>query len=297
MVDLPTKHNLRKAGKELAFSGLMFSLLAASVKFASEHTDNVHTLVFFRNLFALLVYIPILLSSETSIKTDNFKFHLLRCGFGLTGMYLYFYAIANIPLGQASLLKFSGPIFVPLFGYFLLKEKITKGILGAVLVGFLGVFLVLGPELEANVLPSIAAITAALTGSIVVIILRRMSVSEPSLRTAFYFSLLATLVSSLPYSYFAEGLPDATAILYLLAAGFFASIGQIYLNKAYAHARAGALGPYTYLTVLFSCIWGWVIWGEVPPIVSAVGALLILSGIVIVNKDESKGVTVHRLGG
>ena len=57
--------------------------------------------------------------------------------------------------------------------------------------------------------------------------------------------------------------PDASLWLLLIVMGVIASLGQLLLTRAYACAPAAQVGPFSYATVVFAAVAGWVLWGEV----------------------------------
>jgi drug/metabolite transporter (DMT)-like permease len=52
-------------------------------------------------------------------------------------------ALKLIPLGKATVIIYSNPIFVALFGWLILKEKVSNYDIGGILVAFLGVIIFL----------------------------------------------------------------------------------------------------------------------------------------------------------
>ena len=113
-------------------------------------------------------------------------------------MYLFFYAIATIPLAQATLV-----LLLPLFNssYWLaLATRLcgSKQTWLAIGLGFIGVFTFLDPmnsELSPVIrLAFLAAAFAAFTKTVI----RRMSDTESTSKIVFYFSTLATIASGLP---------------------------------------------------------------------------------------------------
>ncbi len=73
-------------------SELSFALSAAIIKLVSASLPN-ESIVFFRNLFGLVILTPLLLRAGTQIlQTDRLHLHLLRSGIGIGAMYCFFYA-------------------------------------------------------------------------------------------------------------------------------------------------------------------------------------------------------------
>ena len=99
------------------------------VIFIRKAAENLHILevVFFRNLLAFIVMIPILKSTGLSaIKMNNIKLFFMRGFFGAIGMLAGFTCLTLIPLAQATAISFSKPIFITIGATIFLGE-IIKG--------------------------------------------------------------------------------------------------------------------------------------------------------------------------
>ena len=69
--------------------------------------------------------------------------------------------------------------------------------------------------------------------------------------------------------------------MWLLGIGVFAAAGQLSLTAAYRHAPAGPTSLLSYATIVFSALFGWLVWAEVPDNLSILGGILILAGGVL----------------
>jgi len=70
--------------------------------------------------------------------------------------------------------------------------------------------------------------------------------------------------------------PDPALWLILLALGLLATVGQLFLTRAYAHAPAAHVGPFIYTSVVFAGLFDWLVWGKLPDALSLAGALLVV---------------------
>jgi drug/metabolite transporter (DMT)-like permease len=85
---------------------------------------------------------------------------------------------------------------------------------------------------------------------------------------------VATSVSALPLLWAWQNVLWSDLIP-LLGIGVLASIGQLFLTKAYTLAPAARVGALTYATVVFAAALGWLFWGETLDAFSVGGALLV----------------------
>ncbi|MGH8583268.1 MAG: DMT family transporter [Gammaproteobacteria bacterium] len=266
-------------------ASLMMALMAAAIRIASQELPN-EMLVFLRNSFGLLVLLPWLRGDRRLLATTQWRAHLLRSLAGLAAMYCFFYALAELDLAKAMLLNFSAPLYIAPIAFLWLGEPLSRPLLAAAIVGFLGVALVLRPGVGFF---SSAAIWGAISGvlaALAMVSLRSMAHSEPTRRTVFYFSLIGAVVSSLPALYRWQT-PSLRGLMLMLFAGFCATQGQLLLTHGYNLAPAARIGPYTYATVLFASLLGWWLWREVPDAMTFAGAsLIILSGVLAIQRGR-----------
>jgi drug/metabolite transporter (DMT)-like permease len=252
----------------------MFALMGAAVRYSSAELPN-EMIVFLRNAFGLIALLPWLYGRGSGLlRTTRWVQHLTRSLAGLAAMYCFFYAIAHLQLAEAVLLNFSAPLFIAPLAWMALGEAVSRRVGLAIVAGFFGIALVLKPGWA---LLSSAAPIGLLSGvlaAVAMVSIRRMSVTEPILRMVFYFSVTSTVVSALPMAW-AWQTPSVDTALIMVAAGFFATQGQLLLTKSYSLAPAARIGPYTYSTVIFAAFIGWLGWQETPDGYTLAGALLV----------------------
>lgn len=270
----------------LLFAEACFVGIGALVKVTSQDASEAQV-VFFRNFFALVVMVPwILQQGWTVLKTRRWYLHLSRATTGIISMYCFFYIIGQLPLAQAMLVLLLSPFVVPVIAYFWLKERPSRLTLCAIALGFCGVFIGLPPIGELGnpwilLLGLGSAILVAQTKTTI----RYMSDTEPAARTVFYFSLLTALISALPLPFYWQPLPDE--IWYAFAGmGVLAALGQMAMTQAYALAPASEIGIWTYSSLIFAGVFGYVFWQEPVSLAWGVGVLLIVYAGYITSRQK-----------
>lgn len=274
--------NLRRGALLMLASGLLFSTMGALVKYMSAHLPN-EMVVFFRSAMGLLALLPWVLHRGVGhLKTRKIGGHLWRGLAGVAAMYCYFYAIAHLPLAEATLLNYSTPLFVPFIAAAWLGEKIPRKIWTAIITGFVGIVLILKPGLDLFTPVSLIGAASGLFAALAMVSIRRLTHTEPTLRIVFYFSAVCTAVSAVPLLWRWQT-PDPGLWVLLIGMGALASLAQLLLTRAYSHAPAAQVGPFTYSTVVFAAAIGWMFWGEIPDLLSFGGtALVCLAGIMTI---------------
>ncbi|MGB1923403.1 MAG: DMT family transporter, partial [Alcanivorax sp.] len=234
--------------------------------------------VFARNLFGLLILIPIIASRGGfgQLRTRFLHLHMIRGFTGVTAMFCFFYTIGHIALAEAVLVKMTVPFFLPIVAWLWLREVISLRTWLAIIGGFAGVAVIMDVG-SGSVNPVMwVALAGAAIMSVAKVSIRRMAVSEPAQRVVFYFALFATLFSALPLPW-ASTLPAGTDYLWLFGIGLVATGGQYAMTTAYQIARPGQVGVYNYSSVVWAALLGWMFWGETLILTTLIGTLLIVA--------------------
>ncbi|WP_051284424.1 DMT family transporter [Desulforegula conservatrix] len=266
-------------------ASIMFAFMGALIKKASGSL-NSGMVVFFRNSIALVLMLPALLRGRSvgGLKTGELGLHMVRSLSGLAAMYFYFYTLTKLPLAEAVLLSYTSPLFIPFVAYLWLNENVSKRLIAAMLIGFGGVVLIMKPGTGMFQAAAFFGLAAGAVASISMVSIRRMASTEPPFRIVFYYTLIATFASAfpLPWTWIT---PDPELWLVLLGLGVFACLGQLFVTRGYTLAPSAQIGPFTYSTVLFAAILGFIFWNEKLDFFTLGGGVLILiAGILAARK-------------
>jgi drug/metabolite transporter (DMT)-like permease len=271
---------------------LCFATMGVGIRFVSRELPN-EMIVFARNLVGLALLAPWLLRrGVANIATPVPALHLLRAVAGVSAMYCFFYAIANLPLAEAMLLKLTAPVFMPLIAMLWLREQVTARLWVALGIGFAGVVVILDPSFAgetAIVSPvAIVGLLGGLLAALAKVTVRRLSRSEPPARIVFYFALIAGAISSLPLLW-AWQTPSPMALLWLLGIATSATLGQLALTRGLSLAPASRMGAFGYFAVVFGAGYGWLIWGEPVTWALVIGSVLIVVAGLLAGRSSFRG--------
>jgi len=275
---------LIKGASFILLSELFFVMMGIQVRESAEHLSN-ELIVFFRNLFGLQIIIPLLLKQGwKTLKTQQVKFHLLRGLAGVSAMYCFFYAIAHLPLANAMILKMSAPLFIPVIAYLWLKEKLNWTIGFVVILGFVGVTLIIKPDFTDLDLVALIALAGGFFAAIAKSTVKKLTHTERPATIVFYFALTGLIVSSIP-AILNWQTPNSEQLLQLLLLGFFAASGQFFMTQAYAFAPASQISHFSYSSIIYASIIGWLLWGEWMDLWAWTGAaMVVISGILLIKR-------------
>ena len=268
-------------------AALMFASMGGLIRVVSAQMPN-EQVVFFRNLFGLLVLVPILWQrgGRIELKTAHPGLHLVRSLFGLAAMYCFFYALSILPLADAVLLNFTAPLFIPFVAILWLGEGVAGRLWAAIVIGFSGVLLILKPGSGLYGGAALIGLASGAFAAVAMVSLRKLSATEPPLRVVVYYGVICTLVSCVPMLLSWQAV-EPRLLLMLAAAGGFATMGQYLLSRGYGCAPAAQIAPFTYTSVVFAAVYGWLFWQELPGWMSAAGTLLVvIAGVLAMRRQR-----------
>ncbi len=263
-----------------------FSIMSALIKQASTQVST-EMVVFFRSLFGMAMLTPWLAANGwQALRTGVARFHAARALTGVAAMYCFFYAIAHLNLGVAVLLTFTAPLFIPFIARWLLAEAVEPRIYLAIAIGFGGIALILNPDSGSISPAAYVGLLGGILAATAMVFIRRLSLSEPAPRVVFYFTLTGTVGGALPMVSHWQP-PNGQAWLLLLGVAFFATAGQLLLTRGYSYAPAARIGLYTYISVVFAGLIGWLVWAEVPDLYDGLGVALVIGAAVTAQRSQS----------
>ena len=258
-----------------------FAMMDASVKWLDQFP--VGEVLFARFFFGLIPILMLVPKNEikTFYKTTRPKLHAFRAVSGTLAIIALFIALREIPLADVVSLTFGGPIFVTLGSIFFLSEKVGIRRWSAVLIGFIGMLLIIKPAYEDLNIYYFFPIIFCIFFACVALSIRSLSSTEPNYRIALYFSLLSMLVGlfTLPFGW---KMPNLFELFLLIFTGIIGSYANILLTISLRISEASLVTPTKYLNLVFAIFLGYFIWGEIPKILTLIGAgLIIISSIII----------------
>ena len=279
--------NKTKAVFCMLISALGFTFMSVTVKYVTG--IPLFEKVFFRNLISLGVAFFMLKKSSAPMfgRRENQLALLARSIFGLAGVVLNFYAIANLTLADSSMLGKLSPIFVTIMACIFLKEKIDNKQILSIIITFLGALLVIKPEFSLEMLPSLSGIMSAASAGVAYTLLRYLKDKESPDTIIFYFSLISVVFTA-PFALAEYVQPIFTQLGLLLATGVFASVGQFGITYAYKFAKATEVSIYNYSAIVFGIILGFIFFGEIPDTLSLLGGAIIIAVAFYIFKHNQK---------
>ncbi|WP_249384049.1 DMT family transporter [Chitinivorax sp. B] len=261
-------------------AGVLFACMGVCVKIGAAYFTPAE-LVFYRSFVGLLVVWLIILIRGDSLRTPYWRNHVYRSLSGLGALSLYFYTIVALPLPTAVTLNYTSSLFIAPLLIWWYHERPVWGLLGAVVVGFVGVSCLLQPTFEQDKLfEGFLGLCSGFLAAIAMINVRQLGqIGEPEYRVVFYFSLISSLGAGAWMLVHRFSAITGAGALILLCMGASATLAQLALTRAYSTGATLMVASLAYSTVVFSALAGWLVWDHIPSISAWSGiVLVILSG-------------------
>ena len=267
------------------FAYLSFSLLDTIQK----------TLIIYYSVFQILFIkycFTIFLSFIESRRKKNYKFYftkniklqILRSFLSILESACFVLAFKYLSLADAHSIGGLTPIIVVIFSLIFLKEKITPKIWLAIIMGFVGVLIIMGPGLSIFDPKSIIPLFAALFLGLYQVVTKKASEYDQNETSLFYTAIIGILImGSLSFFYW---LPVNLSFIFLfIGVGIFYSLGLYLQIIALSKARASIVQPFHYTLIFWAILFGFIFYKDVPDLLTIIGATIITSsGIYIFKK-------------
>ncbi len=273
-----------------ALSAVCFALMAVAAKLASQ-TLSGGEVAFIRFAIMLLPLVVVPGLARRALTYDRLDLLVYRGVFGGVAVLLYFLAIAHIPVGTATLLNYSSPIFSVLFAALFLGEGVRRWVLLPAAVAFLGVALVTGGFADGGLLAHFgrweaAGLASAVLSGAAVAAIRAARRTESSWAIYGSFTLFGLLATA-PLGIHDWRTPDGREWLLLGAVGAASIAAQLLMTYAYRWVTNVQSGAMAQLTVLIAFALGALLLDEPFGWNQALGSLLTLAGIIGVVRVQS----------
>ncbi len=280
----------------MILSSFVFASMGVCVKFASEHFNSAE-LVFYRGIVGVMAVSLYARARGVPLRTPVLSMHAWRSAIGVMSLSAWFYAIAHLPLATAMTLNYMSSVWIAAFlvgGSLMLGRSGRNGpsqgpLVMAILASFAGVVMLLRPAIDQN--QTFAGLIGLLSGlGAAFAYMQVMAISrlgEPDTRTVFYFAVGTSIAGAAGMLVLGMSPWDWKYALWLPPLGILASLGQLFMTKAFSmtstsgnHLGTLMVANLQYSGIVFAAIYGMILFGDVIPLMGWGGmALIILSAI------------------
>ena len=257
----------------MLFASFAFAAMGAGVKLVSPFYSTSE-IVMYRGLVGTLLLLLTIRLQGGTLKTLFPREHLTRSLVGVTSLWMWFYAIGKLPLATAVTLNYMVPIWLATWMFFIgwwhAKGQTEWPLVLAIGMSFVGVTLVLRPAVETNQwLGGFIGVLSSIISAMAYMQVRKLGQKgEPEYRVVFYFSLTCTIAGF--FGTLSENGVSAPfhahtwhSFLLLLAIGVPALLAQMAMTRASRLGKVLVVANLQYTGIIFSSLWGMVLWGDV----------------------------------
>jgi drug/metabolite transporter (DMT)-like permease len=298
-----------KAAVFLVAGVFIFSAQDVIVKWISG-SYPVHEIVLIRSISGIvpLLFLAHYLGELRTLRTRRLLPHVIRSFIMFSAYTCFYLSLAALPLAETVTLFFSSPLFITILSSIMLDEKIEPRCWIAVIAGFLGVALMLKPDVSNINSAALLAVMSAFCYALGSVITRKLGKTESGISMAFYptvsyiffvaftVALLSRIAPgdtshpSVGFLFHVWSIPTPKDLLWMLLLGLMAAVGFFCLSQAYRLAQPAVIAPLEYIAVPMSVVWGYIVWSEIPGTQSIFAAILIVaSGLYILGRESISG--------
>lgn len=256
-----------------------FSALAVAGRAAALELDTFEMMTY-RSVIGVVIVVVVGAAAGTlgQITRRHMGVHVVRNIIHFGGQNLWFYAITVAPLTLVFALEFTSPLWTMLLAALFLGERLTARKLGAGLVGFVGVLIVVQPGAQPLSMGMITAALAALFFAANAILTKRLTRTESITCILFWLSAIQLVIGLIVCLWDGQMTVPSVAMLPWLAVIGIGGIGAHYcLTKALSLAPASVVMPMDFARLPTIAVVGMVLYGEALEWAVLLGAVLIFA--------------------
>jgi drug/metabolite transporter (DMT)-like permease len=281
--------NLRGALWMVA-SALAFTVMTTLIKFlGADYPAGLQT--FYRQLAGFLILLPVILQRGKAVfATSRPGIMIFRSAAGTVGMVLSFYAFQKMPLADANALSFTRTLWLVPLAAFVLGEKVGPLRLGAALVGFLGVLVMVRPGAGGHFtmgIPALAMLGSSFLFALTITGMKVMTKDHAPIVLLVWSAALG-LVLALPGAFFAWRWPALPDLILLGVMGVMGTVTQACYIRGMAVGDAAAMAPVDYIRLVFSALAGFILFQELPGVWTLVGAAIVVISTLFITWREHR---------
>jgi len=276
--------------KAIIFNILSIVFFSIMVIFIRKASENLHILevVFFRNLLAFIVMLPLLTSTGlAAIKMNNTKLFLMRGFFGAIGMLAGFTCLTLIPLAQATAISFSKPIFITIGAAIFLGEIIKARRIAAIIIGIIGMLVIVQPGVNSLSFGIMLAIIAALAHSVNALIVKKLTLTDNPQAIVTWMVIILIPITFIPAVAVWQW-PSLETWLYLWGIAIVGTLAHFSWTKSYTMAEITSLESIEFIKLPIMALFGWMIFSEIPGTWTWIGGSIIFLSTIYISRREAK---------
>lgn len=205
----------------------------------------------------------------------------------LAAWVMYYSAGRDLQLAEMTTLYYVAPVMTTVLAVIFLKEHLTLARVGGAAIGFFGIVVAANPS-DFNIgWPVLMVLGAALFWAVAMILMRTISRSDSTLVQVFAQNLIHVVLMGAVALPFWQGMGTREIVL-CVASGLIGGLAQFILVEAARSVPASVLGTVEYGALIWSFVFGYLFWGEMPATNVYVGAFLVVAAGLTLAMSERR---------
>ena len=242
-----------------------------------------------RFLYGFIFVLLFSLFYKVRIEYPNPKLHLARTSLGWMGATILFGSSSLIPVNDAVALNFSNPVFAMIFSLIILREKYYPYRWIAMIITFAGALILIRPNFSNLYVDPIAIVSifGAICLGLEAIFIKLLTKYEKNTQILLINNFIGLILSSLIVIFFWRT-PTFLQLLLCILIGFLMICAQICFLIALRSNQLNFVIPFFYSTLIFVLLYDYLIFRNLPDLLSFSGSLLIMiGGIYLFLKEKT----------
>jgi drug/metabolite transporter (DMT)-like permease len=252
--------------------------------------------LFVRGVFAVAccTVLVLVLGQGSKIHRGFGAASLARAGFETASVLCYIVALSAMAIADVIAIVQMAPLLFILLVATIGRERIGKGRIALIAAGFVGALLVAQPDASGFSAAALLAFASALGLACRDVCGRKVSAEIPALVATLATNIVVLVAAGIGMMLTETAvMPNTQQALYLLASGFFVTLGHFGVFMAYRLGAPGAIAPFFYSFAVWAVLSGLVVFNELPNKLALVGiATIVASGLGIILIDRRRKRTL-----
>ncbi len=272
----------------ITLSMALFAGLAVFSRMAMNAGLHPFEVVFLRNVFACLLFLPLLAYRGLALAhSAQLGLYGVRVVVSLVSMQAWFFALFLIPIGEVTAISYLAPLFGTLGAVVLLGEKVRVRRWTALAVGFLGAMIILRPSGASLGTGQLCALLSAMSAGLTVVLVKQLTARDDPDKIVFLTNMLLLPLSLVP-ALFVWRWPTAAVLPALVGMGVCAVLGHVAVVRGYAATDASLGMTFEFSKLPFAAGIAYLAFGEAIDGWTWVGALVIFASAVYITRREAQ---------
>ncbi|GMV10994.1 MAG: hypothetical protein AMXMBFR55_27280 [Gemmatimonadota bacterium] len=284
---LPSRAIVSPGIRAMAIGAWWFAVMGLFVKLAGRRLPSSQIVLVRAALTLAMSWWAVRQARVPSIWGNNRRLLLVRGALGAIGINCFYWSLVHLPLGDATLIQYTNPVFATVLAALWVGERVHAGEVLCLAAAMVGVVLITRPAFLFGSAASpydtrdvAIALLGAVSSGAAYAAVRKLGTGEHPAVIVFYLPLV-TFPISIPFATTSWLLPRGVEWLLLFGVGAATQAAQVYMTRGLQAETAVRATTTGYLQIVFAGMWGALLLGERPSAWTLAGAAVIVGSALV----------------